>query len=97
MPVIAGWKSIARYLGQGVRTVQRWEHELALPVHHAKGAPRGPVVAQSEDLDAWISSRPYARSELTTLRERVAELEAEVARLRGELDEHASARSTTAA
>ena len=26
--VLSSWKDIARYMGKGVRTVQRWEHHL---------------------------------------------------------------------
>jgi hypothetical protein len=29
---LSGWKDIASYLGKGVRTVQRYERDLALPV-----------------------------------------------------------------
>ncbi len=28
-----GWKEIAAHFGKGVRTVQRWEKALGLPVH----------------------------------------------------------------
>jgi uncharacterized protein YukE len=52
------WKDIAKYLGKGVRTVQRWEHELELPVKRPKGGgSKGPVAAATEDLDKWLSSR----------------------------------------
>jgi hypothetical protein len=54
--VLTCWKDIARYLGKGVRTVQRWEQDLALPVRrpHNKG-PKGPVAARPADLDKWLS------------------------------------------
>ena len=32
LQVVIGWKGIAKYLGSGVRTVQRWEL-IGLPVH----------------------------------------------------------------
>lgn len=32
--LLSGWKEIANYLGKGVRTVQRYEYELLLPVVH---------------------------------------------------------------
>jgi hypothetical protein len=36
-----GWEEIAAHLGRTVRTVQRWERELGLPIHRlstGKGA-----------------------------------------------------------
>ena len=38
-----GWKEIASFLGRGVRTVQRWETALGLPVHRLRHE-RGEVV-----------------------------------------------------
>ena len=38
-----GWKEIAGFLGKGVRTVQRWERELGLPVHRL-GREGGEIV-----------------------------------------------------
>ncbi len=37
---ISSWKDIAKHLNTSVRTAQRWEQELALPVHHA-GSTKG--------------------------------------------------------
>jgi hypothetical protein len=48
------WKEIACYLGRGVRTVQRWEHELSLPVHRFDNNERGPVFAFKGELDTWL-------------------------------------------
>ena len=56
--VLSCWKDIAKYLGKGVRTVQRWEREFELPVRRPKGANRkSAVVAEPRDLDAWLESR----------------------------------------
>src|SRR5215831_7201637 len=52
------WKQIARYLGRGVRTVQRWERELALPVRRPRGRPRSAVIALTAEIDAWLERRP---------------------------------------
>ena len=54
--LLNGWKEIATYLRCGVRTVQRWE-ALGLPVMRVRPGKRGPVVAQTEGLDAWIRGR----------------------------------------
>src|SRR5246500_5964992 len=54
----SGWKDIAAYLGKGVRTVQRYEIELGLPVRRPAGKSRGSVVATRAELDAWVSASP---------------------------------------
>jgi len=48
------WKEIAVYLDRGIRTVQRWERELALPVHRIGRGPRSPVHAFPAELQAWL-------------------------------------------
>lgn len=55
--VLTSWKDIARYLGKGVRTVQRWEQEFGLPVRRPLGSVRNAVLARPSDLDAWIALR----------------------------------------
>jgi hypothetical protein len=56
--VLSCWKDIAKYLGKGVRTVQRWEREFELPVRRPKSANRkSAVAAHPRDLDAWLTSR----------------------------------------
>lgn len=55
---LSGWKDIATYLGKGVRTVQRYERELALPVRRPAGKSTGSVVATTAELDAWVSASP---------------------------------------
>src|SRR5215469_10460205 len=52
--VLNSWKEIATYVGRGVRTVQRWEHDLQLPVRRPRGKQRSAVIALKEDLDAWL-------------------------------------------
>lgn len=51
--ILSGWKSIAAHLGAGVRTVQRWEH-AGLPVRRPRGSTKGPILAYSEEVDAWV-------------------------------------------
>ena len=55
---LSGWKEIANYLGKGVRTVQRYEWELGLPVRRPAGKPRGSVVATKMEIDAWVAASP---------------------------------------
>ena len=33
--VLHSWKDISSFVGRGIRTVRRWEHDLGLPVHRA--------------------------------------------------------------
>jgi hypothetical protein len=54
--VLTSWKEVARYMGKGVRTVQRWEREFGLPVRRPSGAKNKRVIlALTADLDAWIA------------------------------------------
>ena len=55
---LSGWKDIANYLGKGVRTVQRYERQLGLPVRRPAGKPWGSVVATRAELDAWVTASP---------------------------------------
>ena len=52
------WKEIADYLSAGVRTVQRWEAEFALPVRRPRGTKRSAVLAVSSEIDAWVRTLP---------------------------------------
>lgn len=62
--ILSGWKDIANYLGKGVRTVQRYEGDLQLPVRRPAGRARGSVVATKEEIDSWVTDSPI-RGELT--------------------------------
>src|ERR1700749_1389626 len=55
---LSGWKEIATYLGKGVRTVQRYERQLGLPIRRPAGKPMGSVIATKAELSAWISASP---------------------------------------
>ena len=69
---LSGWKEIASYLGMGVRTVQRYEREMGLPIHRPTGKSHGTVIATKAELDGWltagatqINSRPRAVDDRT--------------------------------
>jgi predicted DNA-binding transcriptional regulator AlpA len=53
--VLTSWKEIAAYLGKGVRTVQRWETELGLPIRRPNPGDRRIVLAIPSEIDAWIN------------------------------------------
>lgn len=48
------------YLGRGVRTVQRWEEELQLPVHRIGTGRRSPVFAFEHELRFWLQATNVA-------------------------------------
>ena len=59
--VLTSWQEIAAYLHRGIRTVQRWEVTLRMPVHRDGSNPRGPVKAFKHELDAWMANVAKAR------------------------------------
>jgi hypothetical protein len=58
--ILSSWKEIAEFLGKGVRTAQRWERELGLPVRRPPGKDSRVVFALREELTAWVKAQPYA-------------------------------------
>jgi hypothetical protein len=56
--VLNSWKEVAVYLGRGVRTVQRWEMELGLPVRRPHGRSRSAVIALKPEIDRWLANTP---------------------------------------
>ena len=60
-PVLTSWKDIARYMGKGVRTVQRWEQDFGLPVRRPHGSSKKAILARPGDLDAWVALRCSSR------------------------------------
>jgi hypothetical protein len=52
-----GWKDIAAYLRRDVRTVQRWEKSLGLPVQRVQDSKSGSVYAFRNEIDDWRRER----------------------------------------
>jgi hypothetical protein len=52
--ILNGWKEISAELSCSVRTAQRWERELRLPVHRMRDGHRTPVFAFKEELRIWL-------------------------------------------
>lgn len=50
---LRGWKEICAYLRTSVSTAQRWERDMALPVHRIGNSPSATVYAHAAELDAW--------------------------------------------
>lgn len=58
---LQSWKEIARYIGRGVRTVQRWEN-LGLPVRRPQSHSRkSAVYAIMHELDCWLLNNSAGR------------------------------------
>ena len=76
--LLSGWKEIATYMHQGVRTVQRWEL-IGLPIRRVRNKGRSPVIAFAEDLDVW------ARSLHVPLLDRIEELRATISSLEAQI------------
>lgn len=55
--IFTSWKEIASYLGKGVRTVQRWEHDLGLPVRRPDAKAKNTILLSRAELDAWVAKR----------------------------------------
>ena len=63
--VLESWKEISAHLRRGVRTCQRWEIELGLPIHRLDGTPKARVFAYADELDRWIEEKlGHAEAEL---------------------------------
>jgi len=67
--VLNGWKEIANYLGRGIRTAQRYEEQLNLPVGRVQGKLRGSVIAFPNDLDAWLKQSCTRDARLTNIQD----------------------------
>ena len=75
-PTMTCWKEIAQYLSKGVRTAQRWEQEMGLPVRRPHGRKTGVVLADSDEIDVWLHSRCEAKgkSDFEILRSELAKV-----------------------
>jgi hypothetical protein len=62
--LLNSWKEIAQYLDRGVRTVQRWERDLHLPVHRIGNGARSPVYANITELRFWMNTSEAGRQQL---------------------------------
>lgn len=69
--ILQGWKEIASYIGMSLRTVQRYELELMLPIRRSGEVGRSAVMAVSDEIDAWLA--------MTTTRVQISNQQPEVA------------------
>jgi hypothetical protein len=52
--LLNGWKEISGHIDCSVRTAQRWEAQLGMPVHRPATKDSGVVVAFSDELENWL-------------------------------------------
>lgn len=66
--ILDSWKDVADYLKRDVRTCQRWERTMGLPVHRLDGSPRARVFVYKDELDEWIAAKAHEHvaSEITS-------------------------------
>ena len=55
--VLESWKEISDYLKRTVKTCQRWEQDLELPIRRLDGTPRARVFAYKDELDYWLEDK----------------------------------------
>jgi len=54
---LESWGEIASYLRREIRTVQRWERNLGLPIHRLSVGKQSSVYAYPSELDKWYKER----------------------------------------
>ncbi len=54
---LESWGEIASYLRREIRTVQRWEKTLTLPIHRLRVGKQSSVYAYPSELDKWYLER----------------------------------------
>jgi TolB protein len=62
--VLGSWKEISIYLGRSLRTCQRLERELGLPVHRLEDSPKARVFAYKEEIDLWIEKTQHSKKKI---------------------------------
>jgi hypothetical protein len=88
-----GWKEIGSYLGRTVRTAQRWEAQLEMPVHRPATRKRTAVIAYPHQLNSWLvrncghldsyesQEKIDSPADIATLNEKLLRLQREAAQL----------------
>ena len=99
--ILNGWKEIASHLGKGIRTVQRYDRELRLPVHRPGGKTGGAVMSTKAELDAWVAATPIREacraSQTQDLTPTLADLKRHLGRMRKLGSEMEELRAATSA
>lgn len=84
--VLSSWKDVAAHLGKSVRTVQRWEAELGLPIHRPNKRRQRIILAYPDELKQWVgvklaSAKPNGPNSHLQLERNTSRLAAQMRRL----------------
>ncbi len=63
--ILDSWKEIAVYLNRSVRTCQRFEKKLDLPIHRIDDSYRARVFAYKEEIDLWMENTQHSEENLS--------------------------------
>lgn len=66
-PRLHSWKEISEYLNCSEKTARRRELVYGLPVRRVPGGPKSAVFAYRDEVDQWLSSRPWEAAALPHL------------------------------
>lgn len=55
--ILSTWKDISSYLDRNIRTCQRWEKEMGLPVYRMEESRGASVFAYRDEIDEWLKNR----------------------------------------
>jgi tetratricopeptide (TPR) repeat protein len=61
--ILDSWKEVADYLNRSVKTCQRMERELGLPIHRLADTPKARVFAYKEEIDRWLVDTQHSDKE----------------------------------
>jgi len=61
--MLSSWKEIASYLGRTIRTCQRLETTMGMPIHRLDGSPKAHVFAYRNELDSWLAQKANEHEE----------------------------------
>jgi TolB-like protein len=61
--ILNSWKEISFYLGRDIKTCQRWEKNLELPVHrYDRDSMRSKVFTNKSEIDEWLENKKRAEA-----------------------------------
>lgn len=87
--ILNGWKEISSHIERSIRTAQRWEAQMGMPVHRPAANDKAVVVAFSDELEHWLRRSP-AEKQQTPGEQSLARLFADVSNLVADAAELAS-------
>jgi hypothetical protein len=60
---VGNWREISKYVGRGIRTLQRWETMYGFPIHRpSPTAKKGAVFSTKAEIDNWLRTLPVTET-----------------------------------